>query len=353
MNGLFRAFLVLLATSTDRELARQVEYLRAENRILRGKLPQRIAITPAEKQRLIGLGKPLGAALKELISIVSPRTFTRWLTAGKPIARKPSKPGRPKTEVEIRDLVVRLARENGWGYTRILGELKKLGVRTIARSTVVNILKENDLDPGPKRGEGTWSDFVTRHAKTLWATDFFSKKVWTTGGLVEFFILFVIHVGSRRVFVSGMTAQPDQAWTMQQARNMALHFAEQPDKPTLLLRDHDGKFPPEFDQILESEGVEVKKVGPLAPNLNAYAERWVQTVKQECLDHFVVFGEAHLRYLLTEYVTWYHTCRPHQAKDNVPLTGAGPPPVSAFKGEDIACDERLGGLLKHYHRRAA
>jgi len=119
-----------------------------------------------------------------------------------------------------------------------------------------------------------------------------SKKVWTKAGLIDFFVLFFIHVGTRRVSVAGMTASPNSAWIAQQARNLAMHVAELPVKPTMLIRDWDTKFTAEFDGILESEGIEIKKVGPRAPNMNAIAERWVQSIKQECLDHFIVFGES-------------------------------------------------------------
>lgn len=193
MKAVFQSFLLVLASATDRELARQVQFLKVENQILRGRLPKRITVTPQERQRLIKYGRPLGTAIKELISIVSPRTFLRWLSAEQPAAPKPRKPGRPRTEAEIRDLVLKLARETGWGYSRILGELKKLGVRRICRSTVINILKEHGLDPGPQRGEDSWDAFLKRHAATLWACDFFSKRIWTTAGLVEFYILFVRH----------------------------------------------------------------------------------------------------------------------------------------------------------------
>lgn len=354
MTKLLRAFLLLLATSDDRDLARQVQYLKAENRILRGKLPRRIDITAHERQRLVKLGRRLGSALKHLISIVSPRTFARWVSGNRRTSRKATRaPGRPKTEADIRDLVLLLARENAWGYTRILGELKKLGVRRIARSTVVNILKEHGIDPGPQRGEGTWDDFLQRHAATLWACDFFSTKVWTTSGLVDYFVLFFIHIGSRRVHIAGMSPNPDRQWVAQQARNVSAVFAEEPQRPTILRRDHDGKFGPEFDAILHSDGVAIHKVGPRAPNLNAYAERWVQSVKQECLDHFIIFGETHLRYLIHEYLAHYLAERPHQAKDNQPLTGLPPPPTSPPAAVDVVCAERLGGLLKHYSRKAA
>lgn len=211
------------------------------------------------------------------------------------------------------------------------------------------------MDPGPNRGPGSWDEFVRRHAATLWATDFFSKKVWTATGLVDVFVLFFIHVGSRRVYLGGISAHPDGAWMKQQARNVAMHFAEQAIKPTLLLRDSDAKYTREFDAILQSEGVEVKKLTPVSPNLNAYAERLVQSVKQECLDHFVVCGEDHLRYIVTEYVRHYNEERPHQARNNEPLDGLPAAPVGAAAPavSAIRCHERLGGLLKSYRRTAA
>jgi putative transposase len=140
----------------------------------------------------------------------------------------------------------------------------------------------------------------------------------------------------------------------QEARNAVMLVAEQPDKPRLLLRDHDAKFTKTLDEILEAEGVELKAVGPQAPNMNAVAECWVQSVKQECLDHFVVFGEAHLRHLLTEYIAHYHAERPHQGLGNGPPAGAEPPAGEGpLFASDVVCEERLGGLLKHYRRHAA
>src|SRR5262249_50078935 len=157
------------------------------------------------------------------------------------------------------------------------------------------------LEPGPKRGKGTWDEFLRRHAETLWACDFFSVKVWTLGGLVDLFVLFFLQAGSRRVYVTGITAQPDAVWVAQQARNLVLLFDEQEHKPEYLLRDHDTKFTRQFDEILEAEGLEVKAVGPRAPNRNGYAERFVQSVREECLGLFVFFGEKHLRHILEEY----------------------------------------------------
>jgi putative transposase len=331
-----------------------MQFLKVENQILRAKLPRRITVIPRERQRLVKFGQVLGSAIRDLITIVSLRTFLRWLHDDNPARKKSTRqPGRPKTKAAIRDLILKLACENAWGYTRILGELRKLGVGKVSRSTVVNLLKAHGLDSGPKRGEGTWDDFLRRHAATLWATDFFSQKVFTLGGFVNVFVLFFIHLGSRRVYLAGLTAHPDRQWVAQQARNVSMFFADEPVKPKYLIRAHDSKFAREFDDLLKSDGMETVKVGPRAPNMSAHAERWVQAVKHECLDHFLIFGEAHLRHLLSEYLAHYHGERPHQGLGNQPLTGAPPPaPAEPLTLGAIVCAERLGGLLKHYTRRA-
>jgi putative transposase len=355
MLRLFRPLFLLLSHATDRQLARMVEYLKAENRLLRDRLPKRLRVTVPERRRLVKLGRPLGSAMRHLVTIVTPRTFSRWLKGERqrPTSKRQRKPGRPRTPDEIREWVVRMARETGWGYSRILGELKKLGIRAIAKSTVKNILKEHGLDPGPKRGEGTWTDFLKRHAATLYACDFFSKKVVTLRGVVEVFVLFFIHVSSRRVHIAGMSTKPTQVWTAERAREALDFLRGTPDERPILLRDHDTKFGDHFDAVLRQNGVRVQKVGPRAPNLNAIAERWVQTVQHECLDHFIVFGEAHLRYLLAEMIAHYHLERPHQGLGNRTLSGADPPEEVAPPSGEIECQERLGGLLKHYRRRAA
>jgi putative transposase len=355
MLRLFRPLFFLLSNATDRQLARMVEYLKAENRLLRDRLPKRLRVTVQERRRLVKLGRPLGSAMRHLVTIVTPRTFARWLKGERQgaSAKRQRKPGRPRTPDEIREWVVRMARETGWGYSRILGELKKLGIRAIAKSTVKNILKEYGLDPGPKRGEGTWTDFLKRHAATLYACDFFSKKVVSLRGVVEVFVLFFIHVSSRRVHIAGMSTRPTQAWTAARARDSLSFLAGHGDKEPILLRDHDTKFGEHFDGVLRENGVRVQKVGPLAPNLNAVAERWVQTVEHECLDHFVVFGEAHLGYLLEEFLAHYHLERPHQGVGNRTLSGAEPPEDATPTSGEVECQERLGGLLKHYRRRAA
>lgn len=347
----------VLAYATDKQLAKYLEYLKVENRILRNKLPKRITITPAERAQLVKHGKPLGKAIRDLITIVSPRTFARWVGGEGATPKKPAKPGRPRKPEEIRALIIQMAKDTGWGYRRILGELKKLRIK-ISRSTIYRILIENGFDPGPKRGEGTWHEFIKRHVKTLWACDFFTKKVWTARGLVEFYVFFFIHIETRQVHIAGMTPNPNGIWMAQQARNLSMYFAEQGKHfPSHIVLDRDTKFTKEFKSILKTDGIEFREIPPLSPNLNPFAERWVQSVKRECLEHFIVFGEGHLRYLLQEYLAYYHAHRPHQGIGNILLDERDKSPpnnlVEDIPIKEITCHESLGGLLRHYERKAA
>lgn len=189
----------------------------------------------------------------------------------------------------------------------------------------------------------------------LWASDFVSVRTLTAAGVVDLYLLFFIHVGSRRVIVSAPTATPDAAWVAQQARNASMQMGDWNLTATHLLIDHDTKYAGSFDIVLEAEGTEVKRVGPRAPNMNAYAERWVQTLRKECLDHFVILGESHLRHVTVEFVAHSNEERPHQSRGNVPLPDADKdePRILKFPSGEVRCRQRLGGLLKHYHRAAA
>jgi len=357
MKRFLHPLLLLLARATEKELVKTVEYLKAENRILRNKLPRRIEVTPAERAKLLKLGSRLGSRLKDVITIVHPRTFARWLRENN-LGVQRRKRGRPRKPEEIRQLIVTMAKETGWGYRRILGELKKLRLHNVSRATIRRILREHGFDPGPKRGRGTWHEFVQRHVKTLWATDFFTKTVWTLRGPVTYYVLFFIHIHTRRVHVAGMTPSPDGAWMAQIARNMSMVFAEEPAefRPTHIIRDRDTKFTAQFCAILETDGIEFRPIPPRSPNMNPFAEAWVQRTKHEVLNHFIVFGENHLRHILACWLTYYHRFRPHQGLGNVPIGDAGlpmPEPINRFHLDEIVCHESLGGLLRHYERRAA
>jgi putative transposase len=186
--------------------------------------------------------------------------------------------------------------------------------------------------------------------KTLWACDIFTKKVWTRRGLVDIHVLFFIHYATRRVHVTGITTNPDTVWVKQQARNICQELEQYP-APKYLVHDFDTKFCREFREVFEDDGLEVLRVGPQKPNMNAFAERFVQTILTECLDHFIVFGEDHLHYLISEFVNkHYNTHRPHQGLGNNPLpsTDGTERPILAFPTGRVVCDELLGGVIKQY-----
>jgi putative transposase len=359
MTRILHPLLALLASATRQDLARQVAYLKEENRVLRERLPKRLVATDPEKRRLLRAGRKLGAQLKELTSFVSYQTFARWLRETeatgkqKPPASK-RKPGRPKTDAEVRDLVVRLAKENSWGYTRILGELRKLGIKSISRQTVKVILKENNIDPGPKRGKGTWDEFLKIHADTLWQCDFVSKPMWTMKGLVDLYFVVFLHLGTRRCWISPCTLSPDSAWVSQQAKNFLMEADDLNLMPKYVMRDNDTKFTAQFDEVFQTSGVEIKRTVPLSPNLRAHVERFIQSLKFEVLDKFVIVAERHLNYINREWRLHYNRERPHEARGYLPPGMEKPPETNdAIRPNDVVCSSRLGGLLKHYERRAA
>ncbi|MBU1147884.1 MAG: integrase core domain-containing protein [Candidatus Omnitrophica bacterium] len=343
-NALFQEFLTLLGKMVQSNLIRQIEYLKVENQILRSKFGSRITTTASEKRRLIKFGLPLGGAIRDAISIVSYSTFRRWVSKGISSGKQPKR-GRPKKSTqEIINLIVRLAKENPtWGYGRIMGELKKLEITSLSRNTVKAILRNNGIDPSPKRGEDTWDAFLKRHFETLWACDFFTKTVWTAMGPKIFHVLFFINIRTRKVHIAGITKYPKKEWVTTRAKTISFLF--QDDKSKALIRDGDKKYPEGFDEIFRKHNTTVKKISYRAPNLNPYCEGWVGTVKRECLNHFFVFGETHFKYLVNEYVKYYNTVRPHSSMGNLPLD---------YRTENnngrIGCDSRLGGIIRHYYR---
>lgn len=338
------------------DLAQQLQYLKVENEILRARMPKHIRTTKSERKRLLKFGKPLGPKLAALTTIVEYETFQGWERQDR-IRRKKhivKKRGRPPVSEDLEATVLRMAQENHWGYPRIHGEIRKLRFN-VSRSTIRNILKRHGLYPCPPRGDEHWTNFLKRHAQTFWACDFLSKKIWTRCGLLECFVLFFIHTGSRRVYVSGVSVAPDEQWVCQQARNFRMHLDDLGQGKAILIRDGDAKFTDHFDDTLKKMNVTPVKLPPWSPDLNAYAERWVKSVKEECLNHFIVFGVAHLDHLVTEYAKFYNTYRPHRSKGNLPLAeiAISPPLEGPPKASEVKCKEFLGGWLKHYYRRSA
>ena len=360
INKIIQPLLLLIANKADSELSKYIEYLKTENKILRARLPDNIQTTEAERARLIRHGKDIPAKdRKHLVSIVTPRTFARWVSDElKPVeakAKPPKKHGNPKHPQEIRDLIIQFAKDEGWGAGRIKGELYKLGYRNIGRSTINAILRENGFTVNPPPRDGTWREFLRQHRETLWACDFFTKNIVTLGGIVQMYILFFICPGTRQAFILGMTPNPNGEWMKQMTRNLAMKFDELPTRARYLIHDSDTKFTKDFREILKSEGVKCVRVGPRSPDQNASAERFVKTIKEECLDHFIVFGESHLRYLCSEFMEYYHHQRPHRGTDFHPpvWSDESASDVETIQYKDLVRKEKLGGRIVWYERKAA
>ena len=350
--------LAYITGTVDQELLLRNEYLAAENRILKYQLKTPLRLTDAERITLAEIAHRLGRkALEDVANVVKPDTLLGWyrrLIARKFDGSKSRRyPGRPRIDDEIEQWVVRMAKENSdWGYDRIVGAMANLGYR-LSDQTVGNILQRNGITPAPARKRTTtWADFIRVHMAVLAGTDFFSVEVLTLRGLVTYYVLFFIRLESRRVEVAGITQHPNEAWMKQIARNVTMDEWGFLDNCSYLIHDRDTKYCQSFRDIVESGDVRTLPLPARSPNLNAFAERWVKSVKDECLSKLILFGEASLRRTLREYVVHYHVERNHQGKDNVLLFPVATKAMNHGDGS-VGCKERLGGLLKYYHREAA
>lgn len=350
--------LAYITGTVDQELLLRNEYLVAENRILKAQIKTRLQLSDAERATLAEVGHRLGRkALQEVAATAKPDTILGWyrkLIANKFDGSKYRRThGRPRIDEETEGLVVRMAKENpAWGYDRIVGALANLG-HQLSDQTVGNILGRHDIPPAPKRKQTTsWKDFIRAHLDVLAGTDFFTVEVFTLKGLVTYYVLFFIHLESRKVYLAGMTPHPDEEWMKQIGRNVTMEQWGFLANCRYLLHDRDGKFCPAFDQIIESGNVQPIQLPARSPNLNAFSERWVKSVKEECLGKLILFGESSLRRSLQAYELHYHEERNHQGKGNTLLFPSQARPVGSDQGS-VQCQERLGGLLKYYYRRAA
>jgi putative transposase len=343
------SWLALLARSSS---AKDVEILalRHEVAVLRRTNP-RSRLSWADRAVLAALTRIMPKGLRAR-RIVTPGTLLRWhrrLVAAK--WRQPRAPGRPPVPDELVALIVRLARENArWGVVRIQGELRRLGHR-VAASTIRKILRAHRIPP-PSGHDGSWRVFLRAHAGTLLAADFFHVDCALT--LSRLYVAFVIELRTRRVHLLGITRYPTGQWATQLARNLADEIEEAGARFTYLIRDRDAKFTAAFDAVFASIGIRTLPTAPQAPKMNAYAERFVRTVRAECTDRMLIAGEQHLRAILTEYIGHYNTGRSHQGEGMGLRAPDDDPDVIVFPipATRIQRRARLAGLINEYRQAA-
>jgi transposase InsO family protein len=303
----------------------------------------------ARKARTLGR-----KALRQLDTLVTPETLLRWYRTL--IARKWNYshrrgPGRPRTRHAIVELIIRMAVENpSWGYTRIQGALANLG-HEVGRTTIANTLQEQGIEPAPERGRGMrWRTFLKAHWECIAATDFFTVEICTVQGLVTHYVLFFLDLATRRVKIAGVTAHPCDQWMRQIARNLTDVDERFLAHTRFLVMDRDTKYTDAFRGVLARHGVEVIRLPPRSPNLNAFAERFVRSVKEECLGRMIFFGRRSLERALAEYTVHYHGERNHQGLGNRLLENST---ETGTLCQPVRRRRRLGGMLSFYHRAVA
>jgi hypothetical protein len=310
----------------NEELLLKNEYLVAENRMLRAHIRGRLLLSDGEKATLAEIAKRVGRkALAQIARVAKPDTILAW----------------------YRNLIAQ--KFDGAKQRGALANLR----HSISDQTVGNILRRRGVPPASERGKSTtWKDFIRSHMSVLAGTDFFTAEVLTWRGLVTYYVLFFIHLDTRRVWIAGITEHPDSAWMEQMGRNVTSEGWGFLQDRRYLLHDRDAKFSDSFRDTVKAGGVKPLKLPARSPNLNSFAERWVRSVKEECLSKLVLFGEGSLRRAVGEYVTHFLEERNHQGKGNVLLFPRKEEIIGSSTGR-VRCKERLGGLLKYYHREAA
>jgi transposase InsO family protein len=354
----WQLLVIILTGWLNRQQQAVIDFLLTQVQVLKethGK--RRIRLSDDQRRRLAIKGKALGRkALQEIATIVTPDTILRWhrqLVAAKwdYSNRRKAKPGRPPVSDEVTELILRMARENPtWGYDRIQGALVNLGHR-VSDTTVGNILKAHGIEPAPRRKhQTTWKTFIKAHWDVLAAIDFTTVEVWTPRGLVTYYLLFVMEVAGRHVHLAGCTRNPNEAWMKQMARNLTDPMAGFLRNKRYLLMDRDTKNSEAFRHLLEQAGVDCVRLPPRSPNLTPHIERFMRTIKEECLHRMIFFGEQSLRKAVHEFLIHYHGERNHQGMANRILVPGKE--VGRMQGE-IRCRQRLGGILRYYYHEAA
>ena len=333
-----------------------IEFQNAQIEAFLKKLGRKRLLLDNDQRRLLAVkAHAIGRkALREITTIFTPDTILRWhreLVAKKFDSSDKRKPGRPRIREVVVDAIVRFARENPtWGYDRIQGALKNLKCH-ISDSTVGNVLKAHGIEPAPDRQRTpAWSTLLKAHWESIFATDFTTVEVWTRNGLVTFYVLAVMHLKTRCVQIAGITPSPYATWMKQVCRNLTDCEDGFLNDTKHLIVDRDTSFIAMREFLEKNTQTKVVLLPPKSPNLNAYMERWFRSLKSECLDRMIFFGQKSLERAVREYVEHYHAERNHQGLGNQLIEPGGD--VGSASGH-IECRERLGGMLKYYHRRAA
>jgi putative transposase len=343
--------LVVLLGRSERSKDLEILLLRHELAILR-RQQRRARLRPVDRAILAALARALPRSAWAGLS-VRPETLLRW--HGQLVRRRWTyphrRPGRPPLDRRVQALVLRLARENpGWGYRRIVGELRGLGI-SLSATSVRTILLRHGLPPAPQRDEQSWRDFLRRHAATTLACDFFTvETVW----LKRIYVLFFISLERRRIEFVACTPNPSGAWVAQQARNLLMTVDDREQPLHFLIHDRDSKFGGGFDHVFRSEGIKVIRTPVQAPNANAHAERWVVSARRECLDRLLIFSRRQLEHVLRVYARHYNQHRPHRALALDPPERAerNPAPLRAPPHRQLNRTDLLGGLIHEYEQAA-
>jgi putative transposase len=352
----FQFVVIAIAGWMNQHQQQVVEYLLEENRVLREQIgSRRMRFNDDQRRRLAVKAKTLGRKLlARVATIVTPETLLAWhrkLIAQKYDGSVSRKPGRPRTVAEVEALVRRMAEENrDWGYRRIQGALANLG-HVLAHNTIAKILKQHGIEPAPERSrKTTWKEFLNRHWEMIVASDFFTVEVWTKKGLQRFIVLFFMELSTRRVQLGGIARGANGLWMAQIARNLTDDMDGFFHKKRYLIHDRDPLYTRDFLNLLTEAGIESVKLPPRSPNLNAYAERFVRSIKESCLERLIFFGEDSLRNAIREFVAHYHLERNHQGLGNRLIV---PMETTAEATGAVERRQRLGGLLNFYYRKTA
>jgi transposase InsO family protein len=349
LYALVRVLLDVIATSNGDQAKLQAEVLvlRRQVQVLERQI-KRVRWTPGDRMVLAALRERIPRSAWASL-LVKPETVLGWhreLVRRRWAAyRGRPRRGRPPISGECRQLIIRIARDNPrWGYFRIRGELLKLG-HAVAATTIRAVLLRAGIPPAGRRSELTWKQFLAAHAQTLVAADFFSVD---TIFFKRLYVLIYVHLATRRIVMASCTAEPNQAWVTQQARNLSWELEDDGIKLSVLIHDRDKKFAPKADVVFKSQGVRVILTPLMAPRANAHAERWIGSCRRECLDWMLVLNQRHLEAVLREYCEHYNHERPHRSRNLRPPASRGDP-IEGGRGI-IRRRERLGGLLNAYSR---